>query len=243
MAAAFVQVCAQQEDQDNASTAYSVVITANTTAGNRLFLLFYNEDALATAVSDSKGNTWEKVFDTTAGTGLAVNTWTCHLTAALTTSDTITVTKVAAGNRPQSTTCIELSGCDTSTTAATAIRTSVTNAGGHVSPQSTGTTAGSASIDDIGVAIWATNDVVTYSAQTNSYIERADFGSLSGAVAGAVHHSIATKAITSAATQECSATRTGGAGTNYVSGLVVFKAAAGGGTPAPRLLGTLGAGT
>jgi hypothetical protein len=223
MAVAYVQVATQQEDQDNASASWVLTMDANTTAGNRLVLLVTNEDALVTAVSDSKGNTWSKLTDlSTTGGGHFSNAWTAHLTAALTTSDTITVTKVNAGDRPTGATAIEVSGV---TSAADPKDVAVATNSGTGTSCSTGTSGTTTQNDCLAVGVWDNNNAKTFSAQTNSFTEVADFGTLAGG-AGTPHHSIAYKVLTATGTQECTATRSTGAGTNWSAAIIVLRGAA-----------------
>lgn len=223
MAAAYVKVVATQEDQDNAAAGWVLTIDSAPSAGNRLVLIASNEDARPTAVADNAGNTWVKLADpSTTGGAHNSTVWTAHLASVPTT---ITVTKAAAGDRPTVAGCIEISGVDAANDTS-CLATAVVNNSGTGTSCSTGTSGTPSQDDCIAVGFWDNNDGKTFSAQTNSFTEAVDVGATGGG-AGTPHVSLAYKVLTAAATQECTATRTSGAGVNWSAGMIVFKGAGG----------------
>lgn len=238
MAAAYVALTATQEDIDNAAAGWVFTVDTPPSAGNRLILIVNNEDVICPGpVTDSAGNTWAKVLDLNeTGGGHHSNIWTAHLTGVPTS---ITITKSAAGDRPTVAACIEMSGLDTSN--ASVVDVTATSSGTGTSC-STGTTAATSQADAIAVAFWDNNNGLGFSGQTNSFTEVADLGTTGGG-AGTPRVCIAYKVLSATGTQECTATRAAGGGTNWSSAMVVLKGASGGGAPAPRMLGSLGVGT
>jgi hypothetical protein len=242
MAAAYVQVTATQEDQDNAAAGWVLTVDTAPSAGNRLLLIVCNEDATPPGpVTDTAGNTWVKLADlSTTGGAHNSSVWTAHLSGVPTT---ITITKSAAGDRPTIAGCIEASGIDTATdTSVLATAVVQGTASGSTTTCSTGTSGTPSQDDCIAIAVWDNNDGKTYSGYTNSFTEAVDVGATGGG-GGTPHVAIAYKVLVAAATQECTATRTAGAGVNQSAAMIILKGAGGGAPPVVRMLGTLGAGT
>jgi hypothetical protein len=231
MAVAYVQVTHQQEDQDNASTSWSLLEDVNPTLGNRLVGIYQNEDGLANNFADAFGNTWSKILDMPSSIDGTYSTiWTAHLTGD---PNTITVTKNAAGERPQVASVIEVSGV----ASVSPVDVTVTNSGTGTS-MSTGTTAATAEADSLAIAFWVMNDNAAVSAHTNSFTEATEAGTLGGG-ASTPHQDIAYKVLSGTGTQECTATRAAGV-ISWRAAMVVLKGT-GGGAAAPGVVRTFNA--
>jgi hypothetical protein len=223
MAAAYVQVTATQEDQDNAAAGWPLTVDTAPSIGNRLFLIVCNEDATPPGpVTDTAGNTWSKLADLDTTGGAHNSTiWTAHLAGVPTT---ITVTKGAAGERPTVAGCIEVSGVEPVN--ANVLATAAVTNSGTGTACSTGTSGTPSQADCIAIAVWDNNDGKALSAQTNGYTEVVDLGTTGGG-GGTPHVAIAYLVLSSATTQECTATRAAGAGVNWSAGIFVLKGAGG----------------
>jgi hypothetical protein len=230
MAVAYVQVTHQQEDQDNAAVSWALLEDVNPSLGNRLVGIYQNEDGLANNFADAFGNTWSKILDMPSGiSGTFSTIWTAHLTGD---PNTITVTKNAAGERPQVASVIEVSGV----AAASPVDVTVTNSGTGTS-MSTGTTAATAEADSLAIGFWVMDDNVAVTPYSNSFTESTETGTTGGG-ASTPHQAIAYKVLSSTGTQECTATRAAGV-VNWRAAMVVLKGT--GGAAAPQVVQTFNA--
>jgi hypothetical protein len=217
-----VQFCGQD---DNVGSPFNIAVTVAVAAGRTGFVFCDNEDAVALTLTDSKSNTWTKIEDGSNG-GAAGTFGTAFLgdiAVALTTSDTLTLTLTAAGNRPTAVGGITWAG------GSATVDVEAENTGTGTS-MSTGTTATSVS-DGIAVAAYAMNDPAAVTPD-GAFTESLEQGATGGA-GSTPHIEISYKIVSSAATQNSTATR--GAGViSWWAYIGVFPAS-GGGAAAPVL--------
>lgn len=194
-----VQFCGQD---DNVGSPFSIAVTVAVAAGRTGFVFCNNEDAVALTLTDSKSNTWTKIEDGSNG-GTAGTFGTAFLgdiAVALTTSDTLTLTLTAAGNRPTAVGGITWAGG----TATLDVEAENTGTG---TSMSSGTTATSVA-EGIGVAGYAMNDPAAVTAD-GAWTEAFEQGATGGG-GSTPHIQVSYKIIASAATQNSTATRGAG---------------------------------
>ena len=100
MAIAFVQEVGTVADAGSASNQLTLTIAglgASTTVGNHLILSCVHRAFALTAISDSKGNTWQINDDTDTAQQPMRSISSVKLTSALVNGDTITVTQSSSG--------------------------------------------------------------------------------------------------------------------------------------------------
>lgn len=221
-----VQFCGQD---DNVGSPITVTVTTAVAAGRTGFVFCNSEDGTATSITDTKGNTWTKVEEgDNAGTdGTFGSAFIGDIAVALTTSDTLTLTLGAAGFRPTAIGGVTWAG------GSTTVEVEAENTGTGTS-MSTGTTAASSS-DAIAVAAYAMNDPAAVTPD-GAFTESLEQGATGGA-GSTPHIEISYKIISSAATQNSTATR--GAGViSWYAYIGVFSASGGGGAAAPVMADT-----